>query len=73
MVYERTCDDKTDFIVHLLSEPQTENMILEYPAMPPIIKDAKISFKIDKDCRPVSAWAMRPYDFDCSVPIRLER
>ena len=70
-VYIRKTADYTDYIIHVLSEPETINAIMEYPTDPPMVKGAEISLILSENQIAKEAWTLRPYDFnELQLPIQ---
>ena len=62
MIYRRECKDHTDYYIHLVNVPESEQCREDVEVDPPEVDDAEVSTKLFGS-KGVKAWAIQPYGY----------
>ena len=62
MIYRRECKNHTDYYIHLVNVPESEQCREDVEVDPPEVDDAEVSTKLFGS-KGVKAWAIQPYGY----------
>ena len=67
-IYYKKTPEYTDYYIHLINTPETENAIDTVRNDPPAADDVEIATKLfGKSLNKIRAWTIQPYDYDSKV------
>ena len=67
-IYYKKTPKYTDYYIHLINTPETENAIDTVPVDPPAADDVEIATKLfGKEQNKIQAWTIQPYDYDSKI------
>ena len=67
-IYYKKIPEYTDYYIHLINTPETENAIDTVRVDPPAADDVEIATKLfGKEQKKIQAWTIQPYDYDAKV------